>query len=186
VLIRADAHGSLNVGVRNSIAYARFQAGLQFESWQIETPMIELDVNGRALLRIAEQLLAEIEHLLVDGLLRDVRRFMDWVKRGVLEGLRSVEQIANVLKSVYKLAAADAGKLLHEFGHDIHEIAAALKNVFGRAASEIADFFKNVLGLHSDVINAALKAAGFVEHEIEDAVSKAFNWAESHLNPSHW
>jgi hypothetical protein len=186
VLIRADAHGSLNVGVRNSVAYARFQAGLQFESWQIETPMIELDVNGRALLRIAEQLLAEIEHLLVDGLLRDVRRFMDWVKRGVLEGLRSVEQIANVLKSVYKLAAADAGKLLHEFGHDIHEIAAALKNVFGRAASEIADFFKNVLGLHSDVINAALKAAGFVEHEIEDAVSKAFNWAESHLNPSHW
>jgi hypothetical protein len=186
VLIRVDAHGSLNVGVRNGTPFARFQAGLQFESWQIETPLIELDVNGRALLNIADQLVAEIEHFLVDGLMRDVRRFMDWVKRGVLEGIRSVEQIAGVLKNVYKLAAAEAGKLLHEFGHDVHEIAAALKNVFGQAAHEIADFLKNVLGLHSDVINGALKAAGFVEHEIEDAVSKAFNWTESHLNPSHW
>jgi hypothetical protein len=186
VLIRVDAHGSLNVGVRNGTAYARFQAGLQFESWQIETPVIELDVNGRALLNIADQLLAEIEHFLVDGLLRDVRRFMDWAKRGILEGIRSVAQIAGVLKNVYKLAAADAGKLLHEFDQDIHEIAAALKNVFGQAAHEIADIFKNVLGLHSDVINAALKAAGFVEHEIEDALSTAFDWAASHLNPSHW
>jgi hypothetical protein len=186
VLIRADAHGSLNVGVRNGVAFAKFQAGLEFESWKLETPLIELDIDGRALLHLAERLLAEIEHLLVDGLLRDVRRFLDWVKRGVLEGLRSVEQIAAVLKNSFRLAAADAGKLLHEFGHDIHEIAAALKNVFGQAAHDIADFFKNVLGLHSDVIHGALKAAGFVEHEIEDGVNKAFGWVSSHLNPSRW
>ena len=186
VLLRADAHGSLNIGVRNGTAYARFQAGLEFESWKLETPMIELDVNGPALLHIADQLLKEIEHLLVDGLMHDVRRFLDWAKRGVLEGLRDIEQLAGVLKNVYKLSAVEAGKLLHEFGHDLHEIAAALKNVFGQGAREIADFFKNVLGLHSDVINGALKAAGFAEHEIEDALSKAFDWAASHLNPSHW
>jgi hypothetical protein len=103
-----------------------------------------------------------------------------------LEGLRNVEHIAGVLKNVYKLAATDAGKLLHEFGHDIHEIAGSLSKVFGQTANEIADFFKKELGLHSDVINGALKAAGFAEHEIEDVLSKTFNWAESHLNPSHW
>lgn len=186
VLIVIDAHGSLNIGVRNGTPFARFQAGLQFESWQIQTPVIELDLNGAALVHIADRLLSELEHLLADGLLHDVARFMDWAKRGILEGVRSVEQIAGVLKNVYKLAAAEAGKLLHEFGHDLHEITAALKNVFGQAANEIANFLKNVLGLHSDVINGALKAAGFVEHEVEDAVSKAFNWTESHLNPSHW
>jgi hypothetical protein len=186
VLIRVDAHGSLNVGVRNGTPFARFQAGLQFESWQLETPVIELDVNGRALLNIADKLLAAIEHLLVDGLLRDVRRFMDWVKRGILEGLRSVEQIAGVLKTAYKLAAADAGKLLHEFGHDIHEIANSLKTVFGQAAHEITDIFKNVLGLHSDVINGALKAAGFAEREVESVLSDAFDFKKSRLYPWNW
>jgi hypothetical protein len=186
VLICLDAHGSLNVGVRNGTAFARFQAGLQFESWQIQTPVIELDVNGPALVHIADQLLAELEHLLVDGLMHDVARFMDWAKRGVLKGVRSVEQIAGVLKNVYKLAAAEAGKLLHQFGHDIHEIANSLKTVFGQAAHEITDIFKNVLGLHSDVINGALKAAGFAEHEVESVLSDAFDFKKSRLYPWNW
>jgi hypothetical protein len=186
LFIRADAHGSLNVGVRNGTAFARFQAGLDFESWHLQTPVLELNINGAALAHLPQTLLAELEHLLIDGLLKDVRRFLTWVKNGILLGLEDVEKLANVLKTEFKLAAEEAGKLLHEFGHDIHSIAAALKNVFGKAATEIADFFKNVLGLHSDIINGALKAAGFAVHEVEGALSQAFNWAAAKLNPSHW
>jgi hypothetical protein len=186
LFIRADAHGSLNIGVQNGTAFARFQAGLDFESWHLQTPVLSLSINGAALAHLPELLLQELEHLLIDGLLKDVTRFLTWVKNGVLLGLEDVGKLAQVLKTDFKLAAAEAGKLLHEFGHDIHAIAAALKNVFGQAAHDIADIFKNVLGLHSDVINGALKAAGFAAHEVEDAVSKAFDWAASKLNPSHW
>jgi hypothetical protein len=186
LFIRADAHGSLTIGVRNGVAFARFQAGLQFESWTLQTPVLSLSINGAALAHLPELLLQELEHLLIDGLLKDVQRFLTWVKTGILQGLADVAKLADVLKTEFKLAAEEAGKLLHEFGHDIHDIATALKNVFGKSAHDIADFFKNVLGLHSDVINGALKAAGFAAHEVEDAVSHAFNWVAAKLNPSHW
>jgi len=186
VQVRADALGSLNIALHNTTASAAFMAELQFEAWQVQTPRLDLDVNTGSLPNIKALLLAELKKLFLDGLLKDVTRFLDWAKRGVLQGLASVEQIAGVLKSDFKLAAADAGKLLHSASYDVNEIAKALKSEFGQTAQDIANFLKNDLGLHSDAVNAVLKAAGFAANEIESALSTAFDWAKSHLNPSHW
>jgi len=92
ILIRCDANGSLNFGIRNKIAFATFQAGLQFEAWQVNTGLLTLDVDGRALEKIADTLLAELKKVFVDGLLKDVQRFVDWAKRGLLEGVASVSR----------------------------------------------------------------------------------------------
>jgi hypothetical protein len=186
VLIRADAHGSLNFGIRNGEAFATFQAGLQFEAWQLQTPRLTLDVNGRALLTIAETLMSQLEHLIVDGLLKDVNRFLDWAKRGLLQGMATVQQVAGALKNEFRIAGNEAGKLLHQVGYDFHQIAAVLKSEFNMASTDVANFLKTDVGLASDAVNAALKGAGYAAQEVESALSTAFNWAASHLNPSRW
>ena len=58
-------------------------------------------------------MVSEPEKLIVDGLLNDVRRFLDWAKHGLLPGLSSMAQITGVLKNEFKIAAEEAGTLPH-------------------------------------------------------------------------
>jgi hypothetical protein len=215
VAVNVTAHGSLNAGMRNGTAFATLQAGLTFQSWQLETPLLTLAVNQASLKNADQLILAELKSLLVDGLMKDVQRFLDWAKRGVLEGMQDVGKVAGILKSdfhlaerdiakelqqaghdvqvvagaiasAFKLGAADVANVLHQAGTDVHLIAGAMNSVFHQTANEVASIFKNTLGLHQDVINAALKAANYAAKDIENAVNSAFDFVASKLNPSHW
>ena len=61
-----------------------------------------------------------------------------------------------------------------------------LKNVFSLGAKDATNVLKDVLKLGSDAINSALKGVGYAAKDVEDALSDAFDWAKSHLNPSKW
>ena len=80
----------IDVKPRTSDAFATLQAGLTFQSWQLETPLLTLAVNQASLKNADQLILAELKSLLIDGLMKDVQRFLDWAKRGVLEGMQDV------------------------------------------------------------------------------------------------
>jgi hypothetical protein len=186
VHVNVEAFGALNVGMNNGVASATFQAGLVFQGWSLQTPLLQLDVNVGALPQLAATLLAQLEQMLIGGLRADVQRFLAWARAGVLAGMQDIGRMTHVLKTDYHLSADAAARELRKAGTDVRVIAGALKHEFGSSAEDVAKILKNDLGQPQDAIKDALKGAGYAAKDIDKGLGSAFNWAKSHLNPSHW
>ena len=183
---RFDVHTALTAGVQGNSPFARLQGGFAFEKWNFDLPTITLALDGQELGHIVEVLTKQAVLLITHDLLRDVGKWLDLVRQGLIQGIKDAEQVARVLRNTFRLAEKAVVQELHNIGKLVNDISKALKTVFGSSVHEVAALLKDVLHLGSDAVNSALKAVGYAANDIEQALSNAFDWNKSDLNPSNW
>jgi hypothetical protein len=105
----------------------------------------------------------------------------------------AVEDIAQVVSDLYNKAAEEVAEVLKAAGYELKHIATALKKAFNYSAKDVAKFFKKAWNIADNVVNDALKFAGYAADKIEHAMDDVFGWikgaaqtAGHYLNPMNW
>lgn len=179
-------------GIDIKLDPSQFHLGLsghfQFEGLSLTMPTVNLTVAPSSLKELPGQALAQIRNS-ADQIFHDLfsgaTRWADMIGRGVVTG---VTDMANTLKTAYKVAANDAAQLMRTAKQSADIVAGGLKTAYGLtsdaaahalrgagfAANEVASGLKTGFGLTAQGVAVALKGAGFAVNEVGGALRTAF------------
>lgn len=193
--------GALGAGFAKKKAYATVSGSFKFLGANVKLKE-KLNVDGKAVEDLGDLVYNELKKV-AKNVSGTAEKWADAVKKGVVEGIRDVEQTGRVLKNVFRKSANDTAKVLNTMGHSVDDVGKVLKNTYKQSGKEAAKIFKglgkdskqvakslrntfkmsakDVGGIMKDTfkvskkdLNNVLKGAGYASKEVSKAVDNAF------------
>lgn len=156
IQLNLGAKGELDVGHGKTKTFAKFEGSFVFQKSSFSFQK-NLSVNDKSLEKIADVVYDEIKDALKE-LINTAEEWVEAVGKGLIEGVKEIEKVGEVLKDVYGKTAEDAAKLLHNVGKEFDEIGKALNKAYKQSTKDVAKTLKKVGAEAEDVAKALSKA----------------------------
>ena len=160
IALQVAVTGVLDFSLNGNNAQAGMKGEVVFQGTGFDLPRIPLDVNGDALLGLAEAVFDRLKSA-IEAFLKDPDAWLRWVKDNVIQGLAN--------------GAKDVGKALKDaYNYTEEQIARAGREVLEYSAETVA-FALRGADATADAASKAMKEVGYTVEETADAIRNAFD-----------
>jgi len=190
IKLNADVNGNLDVGVKKSDIWAKFNGGFEFGGEKFNLPALNLDVKTKSLAalpgKVAEMVEAAIKHALEDS-----SRWARWIGDKTITG---VTDMGKELKTFFNVTSPNvAAQLMRTARQDANTVAQTLNKTYEQGANAVAAAMQSAgyqvnevgnalkgIGVTSTLaITHALNSAGYTVNQVGGYIKEAF-----HLGPA--
>lgn len=210
--VAASVRGTLTVAIVGANATATVAASVSVASVTLTIPSFSLPIHGGPLASLSSSVAGPAASV-VSSYLGPYSRWLDWVERGIIQGIVPGSGVVSVLAHHFNLSPTDIFRALLPYGIGSSVVAAVqstfnldstgmlramldaglsmsagaslIRAVYQLDASAMATLLK-AFGSPADTVSTILNGLGYAANEIENALSSAFDWVKEKLNPSNW
>lgn len=130
--------------LNSSIFSLDLNGKFEFQGISFTIPQVSLSVAPKDLSNIANDLLNQLKleaSKVFDPITKEMNKYLDMVKKGIVT---EVENMARVLKEVYKQTAEEAARILKDLQYTAEQIARYLREVYTLVNKQILDILSGL------------------------------------------
>jgi hypothetical protein len=159
-------NGSVRIKFDGKQANVTFGTRVKIESLATIKINVGLNANTDSILDLGEIVCKEIEKEL-KNILKDATQWVKAVDKGLISGVKDVEQVGSVLAHVFKQSPANATKLLKGAGRDVKDVGKVLNKVYKVNPKDAQKFLKNNFHISDKDLKNALRGAGYAAKDVD-------------------
>lgn len=186
ISLNLGAKGSAQVGYQKNKAFGKFSGNFEFQKQKFKFSA-NLNVEDKAFEKVGDIVFDELKDFFKD-ILKVAEKWLNWAKTGIIDGVKEIEKVGDVLKNVYGKSAKEAAKILKDAGEEFEKVGKALSSAYKSSAKEVAKTLKDIGATADQIGNAVsktfkkgaketaqiLKDVGHGAEDVANALNKTF------------
>jgi hypothetical protein len=166
IKLRESFNGNVRIIFDGKRAIVTFNTRLKLEGLPAIKIHAGLNANTSSILDLGEIVCKEIDKEL-KKMLKDATQWVKWVDKGLISGVKDVEQVGSVLADVFKQSPANATKLLKGVGKDVNDVGKVLNKVYKLQPKDAEKFLKKNFTVSDKDMKNVLRGAGYAAKDID-------------------
>lgn len=166
IKLSEELDGKVRVRVNGKRITVNFTTRVKLEG--LPTIRVNARLNARTanLVELGDVVAREIEKEL-KGILKDLTQWVKWVDKGIVQGVKGVEQVGEVVVNVFGKSPQATAKILKDAGKDVEDVGKVLNKVCKVNPKDAEKFLKQNFKISDKDLKKVLKGAGYAAKDVE-------------------
>ncbi|MDH5652156.1 MAG: hypothetical protein OEZ39_09890 [Gammaproteobacteria bacterium] len=166
ITLREKLAGSVRIKVTGKQISASFTTRVKLEGLPAIKINTKLNVKTGQLIDLGEIVCKEIEKE-VKKIVTDVTKWAKWAEQGIIQGVKGVEQVGEVMVDVFGKSPEAAVKALKDIGKGVEDVGKVLNKVYKVNPKDAEKFLRKSFKISDKDLKKVLKGAGYAAREVD-------------------